>query len=337
MKMRYYFMSLLTAAMAFAMVSCSDDEPEMPKIIPAEVPATPDITVSEASVKAKIGAEPAAINITNGAGEYHAISLNPEIATVEISGDKILVRGVVNGKTEVLITDKAGKTLTVPVQSYTSDELKLDVTDIKAEFLIGKKTNYTVNVVVGNGDYTIKSDNENVSVSITAEGVATLSVKAAQGTYTAKVTIGDAMGLTATVTLNITGTDNPFDEAYIEYIKSLSPRVVTVDDGQCYYAERYGSMVNAKTETGYQFSRNYYDWYGYWVKFDGDCSLGKKENATVTLSDYAGPDADTWFDGTYNAELEVIKTDGSAVWLIFKFKDSEGAIHYGYLVDNIPE
>ena len=336
MKMRYYFMSLLTAAMAFAMVSCSDDEPEMPKIIPAEVPATPDITVSEASVKAKIGAEPAAINITNGAGEYHAISLNPEIATVEISGDKILVRGVVNGKTEVLITDKAGKTLTVPVQSYTSDELKLDITDIKAEFLIGKKTNYTVKVTVGNGDYTIKSDNENVSVSITAEGVATLSVKAAQGTYTAKVTIGDAMGLTAVVTLNITGTDNPFDEAYIEYIKSLSATIFRFDDGQCYYAS-YGGTSSTKTETGYLFSQLYYTSYGYKVAFDGDCSLGKKENASVYLKDYVGLD-DIWYNTTFtNIELEVIKTDGSAVWLIFKFKDSEGAIHYGYLVDNIPE
>ena len=130
-------------------------------------------------------------------GDVHDFANRSEFkAYVESQGGKVYVEGLANGMTDVIITDAAGRYAKLPVSIYTTDVMQLDVTTMEFKHLVGETRTKTGKVVLGNGGYTIASDNDNVQASIDFDsGEFSITAKALSEKYTATVTVGDCTGI----------------------------------------------------------------------------------------------------------------------------------------------
>lgn len=173
MKIRYYFMSMMVATFAMTgFTSCDDDD----TII--ETPDT-ELTFDAETAKVKIGAENRiALPVATGAGDYRGYSLNPDVAEVVTGEDgQFYIEGYKNGVAKVVVSDAANQYKQLIVSVYTTDEMTLSHSDYNFVTPMGlSSTSNECSVVLGNGEYTVESDNAKVEASINPEtGVISLS------------------------------------------------------------------------------------------------------------------------------------------------------------------
>ncbi|MCM1292276.1 MAG: hypothetical protein NC111_02535 [Bacteroides sp.] len=202
MKLRYYFMSMLMIASAsVGFTSCSDDDDPVPVVndrndlvlgIDARVKIGPDTRIE--------------LPIETGNGEYQAYSLDPEIADVVIGEDgKYYIEGFKNGKARIVVSDAANNYKQLVVGVYTTDNMKLNYTNLEVTALVGQSENVPgFEVTEGNGGYTATVNDNRVTMIINAEaGTMTIRATADETPYTAVVTVEDQTGLTATVNVSV--------------------------------------------------------------------------------------------------------------------------------------
>ena len=310
-------------AFSFTFVACNDDEEPVQQI--------EDFELAAEQMRVKIGADNMqAIEVATGAGEYQAYVLDETIARIVEQDGQVYVEGLHNGQTTVIVSDAASRYRRIAVQVYTTENMVLSDTDFNLEAPLGFNATAAASVVEGNGEYTIESDNENVVATIDEEtGEITISGRGRMQEYTAVVTVSDCTGITATINVTVVGSTTPFTAADLEEIKASTDGTL-VFDGDVSVLYRYGNKIAAVQSNGkMRVGIDHYSYYRVHVEFNGDLSVGVKADGTFS-SNYG------WRYTNQPCDVEVIKNDGTRVWIIFSWIDTDAeSLHRGYIIHNL--
>lgn len=324
---KLFTLSALSLLLA-SMTACNDDD----KNLTIEVPEIQkEIVLSEPSARVKIGEENKLIlNVVSGNDDYHAFSLNEEIVTVAIENGKIVLQGLKNGSTEIVITDKYNTVCKCPVQVYTTDVLEVENTELSLTTLLGYEGSVKTAVLQGNGDYTISSDNPAIRATINAEGSITISSTSKNEAITGVVTVKDCSDLSAEINVEVTSRLTPiYTEDEIE-IFTANNKVRYFMNGSDTFASYYTSIYSVDAENNYTYGWKYYTYYSFYIWFNGDNTVGKKENATFRKKDSYN---DT---GVVDIDFEIVKNDGEYIWGIYSFIKDE-KMNFGYICSKIAQ
>ena len=310
-------------AFSFTFVACNDDEEPVQQI--------EDFELAAEQMRVKIGADNMqAIEVATGAGEYQAYVLDETIARIVEQDGQVYVEGLHNGQTTVIVSDAASRYRRIAVQVYTTENMVLSDTDFNLEAPLGFNATAAASVVEGNGEYTIESDNENVVATIDEEtGEITISGRGRMQEYTAVVTVSDCTGITATINVTVVGSTTPFTAADLEEIKASTDGTL-VFDGDVSVLYRYGNKIAAVQSNGkMRVGIDHYSYYRVHVEFNGYLSVGVKADGTFS-SNYG------WRYTNQPCDVEVIKNDGTRVWIIFSWIDTDAeSLHRGYIIHNL--
>ena len=314
---------LITAfALSIIFSGCSEDKEEIQQI-PESIP---ELQIDTETIPVKIGSENKyAFEIKQGGGEYNVFSLNDEIAKAELTGNKILIEGVANGKTSIIISDKNGFYRKLPVKVYTTETLKLKDYNLELISLLGRSISITTNVILGNGEYQVTSDNPKVEASVSEDGTITIVGTSKLDAFTATVTVTDASDLSASIKLTIKSTLIPYSAEELETIMAVTNQRYALET--MLFSQSSFTYFNT-IENGQQlYGWDYYNYYYFKLWYTGDKTVGKKKDGKFSY----------YYMETYDKEpvdLEIIKNDGIHLWGIFSFVKNE-ILRYGYFCDKI--
>lgn len=301
--------------LALSLNSCSSDD-DGKNDIPV-VKETPELNISEESINVIVDKE-TSVEIIQGGSEYNAFSLNPEIATAKVEDNQVTISGKSRGNTFIIVSDQSGQYKKFPVTAYY-DKLTLDQEHVDIEIPNGAPGEATVRVLLGNGGYSVTSDNNEIlSVSISGDYVVITATKEGDAT----VIVKDAMGMEGCFTVHTTISTSPYTKQELEKIKNSSQVRYEFEKYKpsLSRATLYNTMENGMHKYGWStYSEHLLIW------FSGDKSVGKKEKAF--LSQF------TWEDYTtqYTNEpiiLEIIKNDGKKIWAVYTVESN--GMSYGY-------
>ncbi|MDO5104772.1 SUMF1/EgtB/PvdO family nonheme iron enzyme [Capnocytophaga sp.] len=175
--MKKFFIYAITALFVVVAANCSKKDI-------AEDVVYDTLKVSSTEVVLRADKE-ASFGIESGSGEYQVQSADTSIATVILSGKNVLVTGVQEGETTILVTDKkSGQKHSVKVKvSAGLVELVVDIDD-EMSLLSGAQTEIGIQ---GNGNYQVESVDPTV-VKATLSGTTILVLEAlSAGTTTITV------------------------------------------------------------------------------------------------------------------------------------------------------
>lgn len=217
MRKKYFINLIIAVALLTGISSCSDNDNDVSEIAQKE-----QLTFTSDALRVKIGAENrVTLPIATGGGEYNAYSFNTEIADV-IKGEdgNLYIEGYKNGTTTLVVSDAANNYKKLEVRVYTTDELKLSHTEFNFETPMGYSSSTSdCSVTLGNGGYSVSSDNGRVVPEIDTEsGIITLTATSGKEEYTATVTVTDCSSLTATLKVNVKPTFEAFTQSDIDMI-----------------------------------------------------------------------------------------------------------------------
>lgn len=246
----------LVAFGASVLSSCSDDDNN------TTVTSKEDLVLTEDTQRVKIGEENRiALPVEKGNGDYNAFSLDPNVAKVVTGPNgEILVEGVANGMTQIVVSDAAGLYKKFTVSVYTTETLYLTHSAVHATAKVGASQNISgVGVELGNGVYSVVSNSANVIATINEEtGDLTIRAYAQEQPETATVTVTDQSGCTADVAVNVAplshkvkiGTDTRYEitDAGVTSVESLQPTVAEVveENGKFYVFGKANGVANIK-------------------------------------------------------------------------------------------
>lgn len=316
----------MIAVMLLAFMACSkDNNGSEPVVTPI-----PDFGFDKQSVDIKVG-EQTKIVVKKGQGEYKAFSLNPDIAKVEIVNDALVVEGLKNGKSAIVVSDKESRYKSLPIVVYTYDELTLSKAEIEVKFKLGSPPSnpVVIDITKGNGDYAVVSDSKNIEARIVEDNRVLIYVR---GKAEANVTVSDYRGLKSTIKLHAIETTDPYSEEELEMIKSGNMLLYRFDDDVKFNASNewltyYNTTENGKILYGYQYEELML----LKIYFAGDKTVGVKSDATLSFKAVWGNTP------TFTAQpirFEIIKNDGKKIWAIYSFvKDNK--LYSGFFVQNI--
>ncbi len=325
MKLKYIFMSMVLAGAAMVgFTSCSDDDDEPAPVIEEELVLGTDVRV-------KIGAENrVALPIETGNGNYRAFSLAPEIADVVEENGEFFIEGFQNGTARIVVSDGANNYKQLEVSVYTTEVMQLSHEAYSFVTVLGKSATSTeCSVTLGNGGYTIESDNDKVSVSINAEtGAITMTATSGKDEFTANITVTDTSGLTATIAVTVTATFDPFVQSELDALLAMTENAIDYNGDYPYYFNYYKDNMSTETVDGItKTGWNYYTWYSLKLSYPEGTAVGVEVDGSITVGNwdevtYDGKvkilaDDDTRFVGIYyNVDLENEKIDrGYVVWI----------------------
>ena len=306
--------ALMTAA-SVSFTACNDDDNDEPVyVVGGNTAETPDIQFSTDTVRVKIGEENrAALPIASETGGIKALSLDPAVADIVDVDGVPMIEGFKNGLCGVMVSDANSnyKKLVVSVCTIEQIQLSTDAMTFLTP-LGGSATSTEASVVLGNGGYTVVSDNPKVVASIDSEtGVISVTATSGMNPFTATLTVTDISGLTAYLKVTVEASFEPFTPSKLQEIKDMTESAVWADckdpsDGN----EPY-----------------YYDWrsygYGSWLdSTEGDTSTIGWWYINSRGVDYGGIKIDYPANAAVDAEVE-----GT---LYFQYSDSRWYALYKY-------
>lgn len=327
---------ILFSMSTLCLTGCSDDD----NVLGTD-DQIPELQLENESVKVKIGSEnKLTLNIEQGGGGYNVFSLDESVATAKIEGNTIEIEGFMNGKTAIVISDNNGYYRKIDVWALMTDSnISLSKQELKMTSILGYPCLETVEILLGNGFYTVSSDNNSIKASLTKDGKIEISGNSKRTVETATITVTDWSGLTGTIAVSLSSTLEPYTEEELGLIKQNSSVRYNYNKVNLIpkYLENYTDYINV-VENGKQV----YGWenvdYGYFYKlaFAGDKTVGKKENGTMS-GQFFGNDENGSVGGYFENEpitLEIIKNDGTKIWGIFSFTKNE-KLNFGYFCDTV--
>lgn len=345
MKLKYYFLSLVLAtSCGFAFTSCDDDDEVVPVV------EVPELTFDSDALRVKIGEEnKAALPIATGGGQYNAFSLDESIAKATLGEDGIVyVEGLKNGNTYVVVSDAAGNYKRYPVSVYTTEAMTLSHENYSFVTPLGiSSSSSECAVVLGNGGYTVETDNEKVRASINSEtGVITMTATSGRDEYVAIVTVTDCSNLTASINVTVTPTFDAFTASEIEDIKAKTKNDYYIMSNQFtqninydlrYYGEQYHTWKDADNGDGTHtfglwegYGNGYYDYVGHYVIYPQGTAVDQEVAAKYEFK---------YNSGNYNPKYEldgtakIIKDDATSKIVIWWNVDLENeVISRGWIV-----
>lgn len=305
MKARYLYISIMSLAVAMGFTACSsdDDDSIKYKTLPAPVERG-EFVVDVDTVEVGVG-ETASFNISKGGGDYKLINENPDIATASLSGNTVTVNSSEMGWAGVIVSDAKGNYKRVVIRSLYKN-MFLD----KESVSVGIKLGHTdgqekITITGGNGGYEAQCADEDIAkVSSVSGNVVTIQAVSA-GTTT--VTITDVMGVTKAVNVTVKVTTVPFSDSEKSEIMERTSNIISWD-GQ--NSKSYGTYFVDDDNEQKLVQWTSYSYYFAKVWFDGDLSVGKKNNGKVLSKFSRKGSGDTYED----CDVEIIKNDGSRIW-----------------------
>lgn len=345
MKAKYYLLYLIMAVFSFGgLQSCSDEENEIPEVKHQE-----KLTFTSDLLRVKIGAENrVALPIATGAGEYNAYSLDSEIADVVADNDGyVYIEGYKNGSTILVVSDAANNYKRLKIVVYTIDELKLSHTEFNFVTPMGSSSTSECSVTLGNGGYSVSSDNDKVVPEIDSEsGIITLTATSGKEEYIATVTVTDCSSLTATIKVNVKPTFEAFTQSDIDmilakesndwYIKSSQFSQTLNTDLPRY--EKYGEWKDAAEDGQYVFgwwednhdSYNTRDYGGHVIFYPAETTLNQEVDATYQFKYNRGSSNPIY---KLEGKAKVIKDDENVKIVIWWNVDMENeCINRGWII-----
>ena len=332
MKFKYHILSVaLAALLPTTFASCSDDNEDD---APVPVVDTEELTFSTDLQKVKIGAEnKVLLPIEKGAGNYQAFSLNPEIADVTVGDDgNYYIEGFQNGFAYVVVSDAANAYKRLAVSVYTTDQLQLSHDAYSFVTVLGKSaTSKECAVVLGNGGYSIDSDNAKVKATIDREtGEITLTATSGKDEYAAVVTVSDISGLSATINVSVKATLDPYTQSEIDQLMASEKNLIDYNGTHSSYFEYYQpqTMVNRTengiTTTGWERVSPYYT-YKHVLTYPEGTAVGVEVDGSLIKQQYSTE--------TYTGKVKILADDDKHFVGIFYKVDLEAeSIDRGYVV-----
>ncbi len=318
MKTRYKTLLgiLLLAVPALMFLSCEDDE-DVPSFTEPS-----DLVIEKEQVMIVVG-DKEELEIVKGNNEYKAFSLNDEIATVSISGNKLVIDALDRGKTSVIVSDGSGQYCSLDIVSY--ETLKVEQEEVNLMLPLGTTKTKSVEILQGNGNYRAESsDPEIVSVQISGESLLLTGRKEGE----VIITLTDALDITTTIQVEVTSTTEPYDESELEAIMKKETLCYVFDNSVVENATTYYTLLNGIDNGRNLYGWDYYNYYYLKIYFSGNKEEGKKENASLV---YCYSSTSISADPI---DFEIIKNDGEKIWAVYSFVEQE-RLHYGYFIQNI--
>ncbi|MGP1590529.1 MAG: hypothetical protein ACTTHI_01880 [Prevotella sp.] len=320
MKIHYLYTMLITLTSVCFMSACSsNDDP-----IPVDI-KKPQLLIDTDTLKVNVS-ESASFKIKEGGGEFKIFSENPEIASATLNNNTITVTSKEKGKTAVIISDKTGNYKRVPILSMYS-KIILAENNVSITNKMGQVGYAKIEIKGGNGNYTAKSDDNNIAEISSINDVEVRLVLKKEGTTTVHIT--DMMGLQATINVEVKTTNIAYTEEEKEALKNSTVEHMTWDNEQWKPATGSSYKFYAKTKAGvcsigWDQMWGSYVYGSFKVTYTGDLTEGIKAGAKL-INDYDYPSVTYQLDS-----FEILKNDGTHIWAIYSvIKD--GVLHYGKL------
>lgn len=241
-----------------------------------------NVEVSESTDRVKIGADTKAeLPIDPSLGEYTVECLTPQYAEIVTEGDKVYLEGKANGAAYVNI-GQGDLLRQITYSVYTTDVLTMNETSFSFETPLGLSSSTNdCYVVLGNGGYTVTSNNAKVTATINSTtGVLTITATSAKDPFTAVLTVKDCTGLTATVNVTVTSTLDAFtdsdiamlaaktaNEAYIKSSQFSQTSNTDTGSGLWYYGEWKDASNGDGTHTFGWWEPSYGDYGGHYITY----------------------------------------------------------------------
>lgn len=342
MKIKYFFYILVIATVVANLTSCSDnnDGPENP---------TDASELVIAPVRVKVGADNRVpLPIISGAGDYHAFSLAPDVADVVVDeSGQIYIEGFRNGKAGIIVSDASTKYEHITVNVYTTDQMQLSHDEYNFVVTLGQtKSSDECYVVVGNGEYSVSSDNPKVEATIDSEtGLISLTATAGIEEYTATVTVADVSGLTADLNVVVSPSFDPFTQEELDELTSATDNKWYIKSSKFTWTinrdlPRYeddGEWTDSDNDNGthtFGWWENYYgnDYGGHYIIYPTNTAIDQTVSAQYHFKYYYS----SW--GSYelyelDGNAKIIKDDAQSKVVIWWNVDMENeCIERGYIV-----
>lgn len=356
----------IMAFSSLALLSCEKDEITRPDgslwekaETTGQTEGSSDLKVNTELFDLKVN-EVESFDIVEGNGEYKLTVLDPNIAEASLQDNTITVKGLKQGTTEVVISDKSMNYKNIKINVYITDNLVIDKPEgIKISLPLGNPKSQDITVVEGNGNYEAIPENaEFVSTSVQGNTITITGLKAAQ----TNVILKDSRGLTVTIPVTIEEIDSPYSDEELEEFKKLTTKAYYNDwigytlitqkskgfwtDGDFKYYTYNGNNWGMSKD---QFGWAIYSKDGSKLKesfglifgdktTDGHRTLGEKENVTFEYINEREDDNHIEIKDI-PAKFEVIKVDESEklIWVVWSAEYNE-TLYYGkFIMPNYAE
>lgn len=319
--------------MGFA-TACNDDDDAIigePVITPVD---KSEIVIDTEALRIKVGT-PEAINISAGAGEYHAFSLNPSIADIITDGNGgIMIEGKKCGNTEIVVSDRSGSYKKIPASVYT-DIITLTDNTVTLTTPLGHSKSTKVGILLGNGGYAVECDNDDVDAILDEDmEEITLTAVSRMQDFLATVTITDSNDITTSLTVTVKHTLEAFSDSDIEELCGMPKSAIDINGDMPYYFRSKPNYMFTETEGDItSFGWKYFDSYRQevtdWLYFEYPVGtpVGVTVKGHATLGDY--------YTEVYSLDgnVKIVKDDDFSKVAIFWSVDEEAEmLNRGYVV-----
>lgn len=286
-----------------------------------------NVEVSESTDRVKIGADTKAeLPIDPSLGEYTVECLTPQYAEIVTEGDKVYLEGKANGAAYVNI-GQGDLLRQITYSVYTTDVLTMNETSFSFETPLGLSSSTNdCYVVLGNGGYTVTSNNAKVTATINSTtGVLTITATSAKDPFTAVLTVKDCTGLTATVNVTVTSTLDAFtdsdiamlaaktaNEAYIKSSQFSQTSNTDTGSGLWYYGEWKDASNGDGTHTFGWWEPSYGDYGGHYITYPEGTGINDEVDAKYIFQYSRG--TTKW---TLDGKAKIIRDDDVAKVMIW--------------------
>ena len=263
------------------------------------------------------------VKITQGGGEYHAFSSNPDVVSVVLEDNVLKLSALSRGRTSVIISDKNSQYKELNVVAFYN-VLAVETAEINVKMPLGHPKTMRIPITKGNGAYEVSTESEIVSATIENDSEIVL-VASKEGE--ASITLTDSYGLQLEIPVTISTTTIPYDAKELEEIMANeeSRYIYNNDDMHEYYLSEASTDIDGTTMVGLNSSYGYY----FRVYFSGDKSIGVKADGKL--------DIDLYFAKITLSEpvnVEIIKNDGAKIWAVYSFIKDE-KLNFGHFCQDI--
>ncbi|WP_143470458.1 hypothetical protein [Labilibaculum filiforme] len=319
MKLLNKLLFLLIMVLPLGFTSCDDNDDDN-DILPTE--EVPELVLEKSTVDIEV-ANISNVNITQGGGEYHAFSSNPDVVSVILEDNILKLSALKRGRTSIVISDKNSQYKELSVVAFYNT-LSIENSEINVEIPLGHSKTMRIPITQGNGDYKVNTESEIVSASIENDSEIVI-VANKEGKAT--ITLTDSYGLSLSIPVTISTTTIPYNTAELEEIMANeeSRYIYNTKDMHEYYLSEVSTNVDGTTMIGLDSSYGYY----YKVYFSGDKSPGVKANGRLDIWLYFAQ-----IKLNESVSVEIIKNDGTKVWGVYSYIRDE-KLNFGHFCQSI--
>ncbi len=344
---------------AMGLISCEEEEMNRPDSSLWEVAETEQTEGTTLNVGAdlfdlKIG-ETKQYEITEGNGDYKLSVLDSDIAEVSLQEKTLTVKGLQQGATEVVISDKNFNYKSIKLNVYITDNLIVESQDgVKISLPLGNPKVQTIQVIEGNGEYqAVPADKEIVTATVLGSSISLTGLKAGE----TSLTVTDSRGLSVIIPVIIEESSSPYTDEELEAFKQLTDKgyyndwsgfILKTPKTNGFFTGDDGVKVYVSNGNNYNGTNDHFRWQkgseglngseGLILWFDtkdttGHRTLGKKENMTMKYFKRSDTEGINIKIDKVPLDFEVIKVDEEKrlIWAVWSAQ-YEDVFYFGKLI-----